>query len=369
MCSSTPDPDPQIGKAAMDNAEMAREWMAYTREKDAAQAPRQAQMDKLTTEYAEQQMGASRFNNAQAQEMWQRYKTTGVPMEDAVNAEAMTYDSADAQARAAGEAATDVSAQMSAATDAQRRTMQRMGVNPADGRALSMEQDASTAGALATAGAMNKARTDRQQMGMMLRKDAAGLARGMPGTAAQTYGVASAAGGQAAGAVGSAIGSANAISGAMGAGFNGAGGLNNSSASILNQQYQAKMANQGGGLGDILGAAGSLGSGLGAMGFMFSDKKMKENRKPVDDDEMLEGIRKTPIESWRYKDDSPAADGGQPHVGAMAQDMQKHLGEQVAPGGKMVDVISAVGASMAATRALDKKVSKLAAIVTKGAKK
>jgi hypothetical protein len=368
MCSSSPDPDPNIGKAALANVQLSKDMIDYFKEKDKQQAPRQEAMDKLTTEVAQQQIASSRRNDAQAQELWRRYQETGVPMENAMMRDATEYDSEEAKERAAGQAGTDAAAQLSAASDMQRRTQQRMGVNPADGRALSMEQDMASTGALGTAAAMNKARTDRELQGIMLRKDAASAARGMPGTAAQTYGVASAAGGQAAGAVGSAIGSANSIAASMGAGFNGAVGANNSAASILNQQYSTQSANSGGGLGEIMGAAGSLGSGLGAMGVVLSDKNAKENRAPVDDEEMLEGVRKTPIESWSYKDDSPGADGGQPHIGAMAQDMQKNLGDKVAPGGKLVDVISAVGANMAATKALDKKVTKLAGIVAKGAK-
>lgn len=368
MCSSTPSPDPAIGKAALANVALSKDLVNYFKEKDAQQAPRQAQMDALTTELAQQQLSTSRQNNAQAEDLWRRYKETGIPAEDAMMRDAANYDSAENQARAAGQAGTDAAAQLSAAADMQRRTQQRMGVNPADGRALSLNADMATQGALGTAGAMNKARTDREMQGIMLRKDAASAARGLTGTAAQTYGVASAAGGQAAGAIGSAIGTASQIAGQFGAGISGAVNANNSGASILNQQYSTQAANSGSGLGDILGAAGSLGTGLGAMGVKFSDKNMKENRAPVDDEEMLEGVRNTPVESWTYKDDSPGADGGQPHVGAMAQDMQKNLGDKVAPGGKMVDVISAVGANMAATKALDKKVTKLAAVVAKGAK-
>lgn len=361
MCSSSPAPDPNIGLAARDNIALSKEMMQYYRERDKANEPRQAQMDELATKIANQSLSAATFNDQQARALWDRYQTTGIPMENLVNQEALNYDSKEAQDRVAGQAATDVSAQMGMARDAQMRNLARAGVNPADGRSLAMEGDMATAGALATAGAMNKARSDREMQGIMLRKDAAGLARGMPGTAAQTFGVAQAAGSQAQGAVGSAIGAANSITGTMGQGFNGAVSANNSAASILNQQYgnQIAAANQGG-IGDILGAAGSLGAGLGAMGVGFSDKNMKENRKPVDDERSLEGIRKTPVESWTYKDDSAAADGGQPHVGAMAQDMQKNLGEKVAPGGKMVDLISAVGVTMSAVKALDKKVDKLA---------
>lgn len=269
MCSSSPAPDPAIGQAALDNVALSKEMMQYYRERDAAQAPRQARMDDLAEKIANQSIATSQFNDTQARQMWDRYQSTGIPMENLVNQEALNYDSKEAQDRAAGQAATDVAAQLGMARDAQMRNLARMGVNPADGRSLAMEGDQATAGALATAGAMNKARSDRELQGVMLRKDVASMARGMPGTAAQTFGVAAAAGNQAQGAVGSAIGAANSITGTMGTGFNGAVSANNSAASILNQQYATRAANSGGGLGDILGAAGSLGAGLGAIGVKF----------------------------------------------------------------------------------------------------
>jgi len=358
VCSSSPKPDPAIGQAAKDNVALSREMIQYYRENDAKQAPRQAALDALTTKLANQQIATSQFNDEQARALWDRYQTTGVPIEDRVNNEAMQYDSQSNMDKAAGDAANDVQASLAQARDAQQRNLARMGVNPADGRALAVGEESATTGALAQASAMNQARNQREQMGIMLRKDAASAARGMPGTAAQTFGVASAAGGQAAGAVGSAIGAANATAGTMGQGFSGSMNGNNSAASILNQQYQIKAQNSGG-LGEILGAAGSLGSGLGAMGLTLSDKNMKEDRAPVSDDAALEGIRKTPVESWRYKSDSPAADGGQKHIGPMAQDVHKNFGDKVAPGGKMVDLISEVGIVMSAVRALDKKVDQI----------
>jgi hypothetical protein len=89
---------------------------------------------------------------------------------------------------------------------------------------------------------------------------------------------------------------------------------------------------------------------------IVSDKKAKKNRKPVDDDAALEGLEAVAPESWSYK--KGVADGGK-HVGPMAQDMNEEFGEQVAPGGKQIDVISNLGLHHAAIRALAKKVGHL----------
>jgi hypothetical protein len=342
----------------MANADIAREALDYYKARDAEQAPRQAKMDALTEQLANQQISTSAFNDQQARDQWDRYKAYGIPAEDAMYADAANYDSKEQLDKAAGQAATDVDTSMAQAADARRRTLARQGVNPADGRALSMEQDTATQGALAKAAAMNGARDQRHQMGVMLRKDAAGFGRGATGTAAQTFGVASAAGGQASGAVGAAIGSANQSTQTMGTGFGTAINGNNSAGSIMGGIYgnQLKAAS------DSSASTGqSVGALASAAAMYFSDQDMKEGRAPVDERAALKGVRALNVQQWRYKPGTPADDGGQQHIGAMAQDMQAHLGDEVAPDGKMVDTASAIGASMAAIKALDKKVDRLAA--------
>lgn len=361
MCSDAPDPDPLIGQSALNNSEISRDALQFYKDQAAAQAPRQAKLDALTEQLANQQISTSAFNDTQAREQWKRYQEQGIPAEDRMYADAVDYDSQVSRDKAAGQAATDVGTSLAMANDARRRTLARQGVNPADGRSLSMENDAATQGALATASAMNKARDDRELQGIMLRKDAASFGRGATGTAAQTFGVASAAGGQAAGAVGSAISAANQTTGTTGAGFNTAISGNSSAGSLMTGLYGAQnQANQSG-VGGALAGLGQLGSGLGAMGVAFSDENMKENMEPVDGRAALQGVRALDVKKWNYKGDSPAADGGQPHVGAMAQDMQQNLGDEVAPGGKLMDTVSAIGATMAAVQELDKKVERLAA--------
>lgn len=265
MCSDAPSPDPLIGQAARANAELAREALDWYMREFEANKPRQAALDAKSMEFADQQMETSRFQTQVARDQWDRYKSVGIPAEDAMYRDAATYDSADRQAEAAGRAASDVEQAIASSNEARRRSIARAGVNPADGRALAMEQDAATAGALAKAGAMNSERNRIRDMGIMLRKDAAGFARGMPSTAAQTYGVASAAGSGATGAIQGSIASANQSVATAGQGFGTAIQANNSAGSILNQEYATQVqASRDNGL---LSSIGSIGVGLGAMGF------------------------------------------------------------------------------------------------------
>lgn len=367
MCSDAPQADPMIGQAAYANAQIAKDALEYYKNKDAAAAPRQERMDALTEKLANQQIDSSKFNDDAARKMLARYESVGMPAEDAMYRDASTYDTQDKREQAAGQAGTDVDLAMAQGMDAKRRSMARAGVNPADGRSLSMEGDAATAGALGKASAMNGARQKVADMGIMLRKDAASFAKGMPGNAAQTFGTAAMAGNGALGAGAAGINTANQSTQTNGAGFGTAIGGNNSAGSILNQEYSNRInANSNAGLG---AAVGGIAQGIGSAGSVaafFSDENMKEGVAPVSDAQALAGIDKTSVKSWRYKPGSPADDGGQQHVGAMAQDMQKHLGDTVAPGGKTVDVISALGVNMAATKALSKKVTQLQKTISKG---
>ncbi len=75
---------------------------------------------------------------------------------------------------------------------------------------------------------------------------------------------------------------------------------------------------------------------------------------------ILEGIKNSKVFSWMYKD---KRDGEQKHVGPMAQDVKKNLGEKFAPDGKRLDLISLNGANMAAIGELAKEQDKIKSIV------
>lgn len=258
MCRDN-KPDPQIAQSARDNADLSREALAYFKQRDAEQQPRQAQMDELAGKLGEEQLASSQFNDQQARDLWSRYKSVGVPAEDAMYNDARTYDSHDNQELAAGQAGNDVAAAQAAAREAQQRQLARSGVNPADGRALAIENEGAAQDALGQAQAMNGARQKVRDMGIMLRKDAAGFARGMPGTAAQTFGVSQSAGGQAVGAAGAPIGSANSTAALMGQGFGIGINGNQSAGSILGNIYAAQTGAQTAQNNGMAGTAASIG--------------------------------------------------------------------------------------------------------------
>ena len=128
--------------------------------------------------------------------------------------------------------------------------------------------------------------------------------------------------------------------------------------SLVNAQtsYANSINSQQSGGDGFMNVLGQLG---GAAITKWSDKNVKENIKPTDDDEALEAVNKTPVKTWNYDQGKLANGDTKTHIGPMAQDVKKNMGDAAAPGGRMIDLINMNGITMNAIKALDKKVSKL----------
>jgi len=193
------------------------------------------------------------------------------------------------------------------------------------------------------------------------KQDVAGLYRNLPAASQGSYSLATNAGN-------SAVNNQNQTSNQYMQGVNQGNSLimqgQQTAVQGLGSMVNAQTSYANSGSGDaIWGALGQVG-GAAASQWIKSDKKVKKDIEQIDDDEALEGINKTKISKWKY-DKNKVTDAeykmvdDKEHIGAMAQDLHKNLGKQVSDG-KMVDLISAVGVTMAATKALSKKVDKLA---------
>jgi hypothetical protein len=86
-----------------------------------------------------------------------------------------------------------------------------------------------------------------------------------------------------------------------------------------------------------------------------SDRNMKRDFAPVNDDEVLKAIDALPISSWSYKADGTNAR----HIGPMAQDFMSafHLGSN----DKTILQVDGDGVSLAAIKALSQRVKDLEA--------
>lgn len=271
---SAPSPDPQIGQAALKNAQVGEEWLKFAKEQFAAGNIRQAEMDELTKTVINQQLETQDQTNKWAQEDRARTKEVFQPLQDEFIKAAKEYDTPEKQAAAAAEAAADV--QKASATQQQiaGRNMASMGINPASGRFQGMSRAGDINTALASAGGQNAARQMVRDKGLALRADAINMGAGLPSSTASAYGLGLNAGNAAVGNQGAANANFHQNAAVMGQGFGGAMQGYNNQGSILNNLYgnqvnawaaqQQANAASSAGIGSMIGTI----AGAGISGFM-----------------------------------------------------------------------------------------------------
>jgi hypothetical protein len=368
--SSMASSDPQIGEAALKQADTGQQELEFYKQVYAESKPRLERAENLANQLTEQQLEISDFNQDIASQEWQRFQKTYVPVEDKMVSDAMTIDSEGEQARAAGEAAAGVQSQYDNGMAQGRRSMAAMGINPNSGRASALEQEGALGLAASKAGAATGARLAVRDRGVALRAGAANLGRGLGNTVSNAYGTAITAGNSSLNNQATVNNMANANANMVSQGYSGALSgysgqantllnLKNSNLTALNMEQQADAASSAG--------YGQLAGQLGSAAIMaYSSKKVKTDKRKIDPNTVIKGLRRTPVEKWRYKDG--VADGGE-HIGPYAEDMQREFGDAAAPGGKMIDIVSMIGINMAATKALDSKIEQMdkrVAVVAKG---
>jgi len=352
--SSTPKADPAVGRAAEANAEIGREALQLSREQYADQKALNDQFQPIYEQLLKAALDEQGDNAGRADSQWGQYESVFQPIENRMADEAMTYDSPAEVARREGLAAATVGRQFDASTAEMGRQMGRMGVAPTSSLGLQAMTEQGNAKALATAGAVNKERSDTKLLGMSMRQEAARFGRNQTGTGLAASAAALQGGNSAQGAMAGQTNQA-AAAGQSAQGLMGtAVGANNSSGSLALNQWQSQVnaANSANaGIGSLLGT----GLMAGAM-YAKSSETLKEDGRPVDDAEALQGLMKVPVEDWKYKDG--VEDSGR-HTGPYAEDMNEQFGDEVAPGGLGLDMVSVSGKHHAAIRALGKDLAKI----------
>ena len=92
---SAPAPDPLIGQAAMENAQLGKEWLAFAKEQFAVGNERQEITDALTGRVTEQQLESQDKAAKRSDQQWSDYNAMYRPIErmnmlDALGAQNMT---------------------------------------------------------------------------------------------------------------------------------------------------------------------------------------------------------------------------------------------------------------------------------------
>jgi hypothetical protein len=353
-CSDGPDMS-GVAAAAQANADLGKEALAFYKQAYADQAPARDQAAANANAISQSQLGLMNASLAQSNAYQQDRDTLYRPLEQGIVAGAQNYDTAARRESEATAAAADVQKAGAAQQAALQRQQSSMGVNPNSGRAQALQSQQSLGMATATAGAMNAARKNVEQQGYARKMDAANLGRGIASNQATSANIALNAGNSSASNGAMGLQAAQSGSATMGQGFNSALSANQSAGNLYGQAAQLQAgasANNMAGLGQLAG----LGLGAYQAGMFSSSKKLKHQKRPMSEEQALDGIKGLKVEQWDYK--PGVADGGT-HIGPYAEDVRRGLGDAVAPGGKMLDAREMSRANTMAIQALTKRAAML----------
>ncbi|MRX32799.1 tail fiber domain-containing protein [Aminobacter sp. MDW-2] len=359
--SNPPAPDPQIGKAALLQAETGKEWLSFAKDAFAVSEKRQVELDKLTKEVSDLQIGLAKDQVSWARQDRERYDTKFKPIEDQFIQEATNYASPEKQAEAAATAKADVQSAAADSRETARREATSMGVNPNSGRFAGVERAGELATTAASAGAQNNARQMVRDKGLALKADVVNLGRGLPTQSAQAASLGLSAGGSAVGLNQGTNAQYLASTDIMGSGFKGQMAGYQGQGQLLNAQYGNQIAAWDAGNRAKAANASGIGSFIGGIAGLFaSDENAKEDKAAIPEGDALDAVNSMPVEEWTYKEG--VGDGGR-HVGPYAQDFQEATGKG---DGKTIAVQDALGITMKAVQDLDGKVEKIAQAVGLG---
>lgn len=265
MCcgGGAPAPDPAIGQAAAANAKVAADALDFYKGIYDSDIKPIAQQD---AELRKGLIGDMRTGMQQQQRMadeqYQRYKDTYIPVEDQMVKDAMGYDSQENIQRRSGIAAANVNQQFSNAAGQNARLLSRYGLNPNSSAFARENAKLTNQEALASAGAQTGAAFDTMDKAIALRAGAAQTGRGLTNTALGAFAGATNSGSAAGNVSAQGMGVASQGAGVMGQGFNTAISGNQSAGNLYLGQYNAQMQ----GYAADQAAIGGLFQGLGMAG-------------------------------------------------------------------------------------------------------
>lgn len=351
MCCSDPADTSGLNRAAEANAEIAKDALAWYRQVYADQAPDRAATADRAGKVADAQVDAMNTATAQAKDLDAYNKTTFRPLEQKIVADAQAFDTPTRRMQAAAEAAADVDQSAAATRQANEMALARSGIAPGSARALQVAEDNAGATVKARAGAMTTAVRNVEQQGYARTMDAAALGKGIASNQATQQQIATSAGTAGVQSGGAALAATQSGNATMQTGFNTALDASKAAGNLYGQVAQIQQS----GNNATTGLMGQLGT---AAGYFLSDQTKKNGTgRMANTAQALAEVEATPVhDGWQY---DPAKggpdDGGQPHIGPMAQDVRRVSGEQAAPGGKVINMADRMGRMEAAIQELAKR--------------
>lgn len=269
--ASAPAPDPNIGRAAMKQAELAEKQYADWQENYAPLLFEQTQQGiRIAGEQADQQSQMQDYQMGRARLMDTRWDQVQVPLEDRIIGDAYAYNEDAERERMARLAGEGVGAAFQGAQGRIQRGLAARGVRAGSAAATAAMGGLEMQRALAEAQAINQTRQAAKDIGWSKLGEAAALGRGLPGFGATSAQLSMGAGQAALGAGQSGVGLIGQAGQANNQAAATAGANYAGSAGALNTQYGSQIsafkANQSQG-SPLLGIAGTIaGSFFGPMG-------------------------------------------------------------------------------------------------------
>lgn len=268
MCCDSPDypqVDPRQIDALLKQTDIAERLSNYTIESGRRNEARLDTQDARNAKVMDAYMEDMDTSRSRANQMWERYENTAIPMQDKTIADANNWDSDATLNKLRGQAYSETEKQFGLQRDALQRNMGRMGVNPTNGRYTSALAEGGADLALAKVQAANALVEGRRTQAVGMRAGAANATMGFANTAAglagQTVGFGNGVAGVGAGGINSALGVQGAMTSGMNAAGNMFGNVANGYGNVFNQQLssaQAQDANDP--MKTVLGAAGGVGT-------------------------------------------------------------------------------------------------------------
>lgn len=353
-----------VNDAARSNAALSKEALDWAKQRYAEEAPaRQAAID-MAMKTANQQFDIAQQNADISKDYYDYQKGTFRPLEQGIVKAAEEYDTTARREQKAGQAVAGVNTQVDNARTAMRDRMASRGIDLSSGNVMAQEAAMAVQGGAAAAAAANKARDDVELQGYARKMDAASLGRGLASSQATSAGVALNAGNSSVGNAQVPVSIGNQATAGVQQGIQQAIGGNASAGSLFGQAGQLDLSKRGQDIGFVTSMVnGSSSSGGGSsqsgMAAFMSDETVKDGTgKKMSPAKALGAILDTPVhEDWTYSPEKGGPDDGRmPHDGPMAQDVQKNMGDEVAPGGRAIDPISMNGVLMAGIQGLAQEV-------------
>lgn len=339
-------------------AQQAADMLAFSKAQYADSLPFIKAAQEKSLQVSDAQLASMKQQDELSKEYADYNRTTFRPLEQGIVASAQGYDTPQKRQSAADQALADVDMQFSARNAATARQLAASGVAPGSAKSMAVLGSQGVEQARVGAGAAQMARKGVETTGFARQMDAASLGRNLPSAQATSAGLGIQAGNS---AVNTSIAGANAGTQQAGLALNGMSSAANTNlaAGRLQQNAQDAQTQLWGQLGQAAGRWTAT-----------SDVNMKQDIAPADPEAALQQVTSTPVSNWKYSPAKMAAQGlpadGAQHTGPMAQDVNATMGEQAAPGGKKIDLVSMNGKTMLAVQALDRKINTLAQMLAGG---